>query len=441
MMTRTATRHANMSAVTTGSSAHARSHANTIAKGKKRAVDPIQQTPTPPNPPPSDDDPMNESLPSNDPPNDPSGDPPEDPDDDPDDSKDQNIDKPEELTARGAIKLLVSALKSGSKKSPKTKVREPDTFDGSSPKKLRTFLAQCSLNFENRASLFTSDRAKVTYALSYLSGTAQQWFEADIISPPTLDADHYMNDYPSFVNELKLNFGPFDPKADAETAIENLVMKDNHHIAKYVVDFYRLAAEVGWDDKALCRRFYKNLPARLKNEISRLGKPKTLAEMRALSQQLDHRHWERDEEIRQENSQRKTGSSNPSSNSHTGNPHPANHSDKSHDKHKPKQSSHNHQSSNPHPNPKPSHAGHNHNHTSGTQKAPPPPEYANKLGKDGKLTPEERERHQTNKLCLFCGHPGHTVNNCPKSTSNASKVRGRASTLAQNPDTPSDSKN
>jgi hypothetical protein len=47
-----------------------------------------------------------------------------------------------------------------------------------------------------------------------------------------------MNDYGSFMDELKLNFRPYDPKADAEAAIENLFMKDSQHIVKYIVEFY-----------------------------------------------------------------------------------------------------------------------------------------------------------------------------------------------------------
>jgi hypothetical protein len=56
----------------------------------------------------------------------------------------------------------------------KSKVQEPDTFDGSTPKRLWTFLAQCQLNFKDQPTSFPSERSKVTYTLSYLSGTALQ---------------------------------------------------------------------------------------------------------------------------------------------------------------------------------------------------------------------------------------------------------------------------
>lgn len=36
-----------------------------------------------------------------------------------------------------------------------------------------------------------------------------------------------------------------------------------------------------------------------------------------------------------------------------------------------------------------------------------------KLGNNGKLTQEERQRCIDNKLCLFCGGPGHMAKDCP----------------------------
>jgi hypothetical protein len=47
---------------------------------------------------------------------------------------------------------------------------------------------------------------------------------------------------------------------------------------------------------------------------------------------------------------------------------------------------------------------------------------ADKLGSDGKLTQEERQHHFDNKLCLFCGGPGHTTKDCKKPNSQAAKA-------------------
>jgi len=47
------------------------------------------------------------------------------------------------------------------------------------------------------------------------------------------------------------------------------------------------------------------------------------------------------------------------------------------------------------------------------------------LGKDGKLTEEERQQCIKDKLCMFCGQPGYMARDCPKSTSKSSKAKAR----------------
>ena len=73
-------------------------------------------------------------------------------------------------------------------------------------------------------------------------------------------------------------------------------MKPNQRIAKYLVEFNRLATITGWDNRALRHQFYRGLPAHIKDEASRVGKPITLPELRALAQSIDGRYWEREEE-------------------------------------------------------------------------------------------------------------------------------------------------
>ena len=51
-----------------------------------------------------------------------------------------------------------------------TRLQEPDTFDGLDANKLRVFILQCSLHFQDHANALPSSRAKVMYALSYLTG-------------------------------------------------------------------------------------------------------------------------------------------------------------------------------------------------------------------------------------------------------------------------------
>ena len=191
--------------------------------------------------------------------------------------------------------------RSNEPRAPKrARVREPDTFHGTDPQKLRAFLMQCHLNFSDRPEEFSTGNHKVVFALSYLRGIVQSWFEPGLANLTDYVPDWY-NNWEAFVSELKLNFGPHDPVGDAEAAISRLRMRDSARITSYIVEFNSLAGTLQWGDAALRHRFYEGLPARLKDEICRGdGKPTTLQGMRTKAQQCDARYWERRTEMARE---------------------------------------------------------------------------------------------------------------------------------------------
>ena len=138
-----------------------------------------------------------------------------------------------------AFGQLADSLNNTRKPSVQARVREPDQFNGSDTCKLQPFLTQCLLNFRDHPDAFSDDGAKVTYVLSFLHGTALDWFE------PTLTSGRYapwLTDYSAFVSKLQNSFGPHDPEGDAEAGLENLRMRDTQRITKYLVEFNRLAA-------------------------------------------------------------------------------------------------------------------------------------------------------------------------------------------------------
>ena len=137
--------------------------------------------------------------------------------------------------------------------------------------------------------------------------------------------------------------------------------------------------------------------------MSRVGKPITLPELQALAQSIDGRYWEREEETRREcggqSFEKKTNKpqSQPSlSNQGNQNKHRkklfALHDSGSSSKNSEKKMS----------------------------------DLDDKIGKDGKLTVAERAHRFANNLCLFCRGVGHTAKECLKSSSSASKAKGRA---------------
>jgi Retrotransposon gag protein len=309
-----------------------------------------------------------------------------------------------------AILLMTAELKRRQEPTRKAKAKEPDTFDGSDPRKLNNFILLCNLYFRNNPA-YSEDEAKVTLALSYLRGTALDYFEPSLLDSD--DAPEWMEDWPVFVRTLRTQFGPIDPTADAEDGIDHLKMQDNQHIVKYNVEFNRLAIRTGWDDSVLRHRYYSGLAERIKDIMGQQGKPATLEAMKTLAHSIDSRHWER---LREKSRAGKGKSDKPDKPD-------AKSDDKSDDKGKKPASGNNSNSNN----------NNNKNNKSNAGKPGKPASssgntasISDKLGKDGKLTPQERQRRFDNNLCLFCGGVGHSAKDCPKSSSSASKTKARA---------------
>jgi len=165
-----------------------------------------------------------------------------------------------------ALTRIATASADHDSSSGRTKVREPDTFDSTDPRKLHAYLVQCELNFQDCPKAFTSDHTKVTFTQSYLKGMALEWFEPDLLNSSNPWAcPIWMDNYQQFVQELKSNFGPHDFVGDVEHQLDNLSMKDGQKINKYVVEFNRLASQVrGYGDSALHHIFYGSLPDHIK---------------------------------------------------------------------------------------------------------------------------------------------------------------------------------
>src|SRR5882724_7427904 len=80
-----------------------------------------------------------------------------------------------------AIDKIVKANYGSSKFKPK--LREPNPFDSSDSQKLRTFILQCKLNFQDHPDQFKDDTTKVNYILSHLKGSALDCFEPTLLDP------------------------------------------------------------------------------------------------------------------------------------------------------------------------------------------------------------------------------------------------------------------
>ncbi|KIO10107.1 hypothetical protein M404DRAFT_101248, partial [Pisolithus tinctorius Marx 270] len=172
-----------------------------------------------------------------------------------------------------AIKLLACNACTSPESSSRTKLHEPNTFDGTDPKKLHAFFIQCELNFQDWPQAFRTNHAKVIFTQSYLKGMALEWFKPDLLGlDDPNDWPLWMDSWREFILELQTTFSPHNLVTDTESQLDHLHMKDTQHINKYIVDFNQLASQV--------------------------GKLQTLHELCHLTQEIDAHYWECKEEVR-----------------------------------------------------------------------------------------------------------------------------------------------
>jgi hypothetical protein len=235
--------------------------------------------------------------------------------------------------------------------------------------------------------------------LSYLWDVAQEWFEPGI-SRLTDEPPEWFDNWETFLDELHTNFGPYDEIGDAEHELTNLCMRDNQPVSDYLVRFSELALRCSWGEPALRYRFYKGLPPRIKDELSKGKKPRTLQVLKQKVQNIDARYWEWAQEHSHEQQYRQNLSKSSTSAASAVpliTPKPTPHSNFClEQKLKPKDS-------------KPS---------------TPHVDLLGKLDSKGKLT-EQEWQHQINKnLCLFCEGSGHCTDTCL-----VKSARGRTATM------------
>ena len=312
---------------------------------------------------------------------------------------------------------LVSAMKSFREPSVKAEkaaeLRKPETFTGKDSKKLKAFLFQCRLYFRS-SPFYDDDFNKVTFALSHLSDTAQQWFEPGV-SDETVEPPDWLTDWDLFVQQLQDNFGPTNETADLEHDLSNLYMRENQRISDYLVRFNSIAVRLQWGEAALRFRFYEGLPDRIKDEIMKGdGKPSTLVGLREKAKNIDARYWERHNERTREQKKAQRNQPNKPSSSSTGS---ANTPSSSAPKWTPKSQNNQSQSSDK-KSPK---------NSDKSKDSKPKVDLTGKLDSRGKLTQQERQHRIDKNLCLYCGKSDHRAPDC---LSKASSAKGRASTAS-----------
>lgn len=230
------------------------------------------------------------------------------------------------------------------------------------------FLLQCSLVFDLQPSTYTTDKSRIAFVLSLLTGKASQWATACWESKSEI-----FQSYAAFTNEMRRIF---DHPLKGKEAAKRLLMlsQGSSPVAQYAVDFKILAAESGWDDTALQAAFLRGLTDSVKDELAARDDTNNLEELISLATRLDNRLRER----RREKNSRQLTSRGPSSSQFSSS--------------SPIVSTSSPMFSSP--------------------SDPVSAEEPMQLG-GAHLSASERFRRQRSGLCLYCGQEGHFISTCP----------------------------
>src|SRR5258706_8529167 len=135
--------------------------------------------------------------------------------------------------------------------TPATRIRSPDTFDGSNLDDLQPFLLQCQLTFNSYPQHYASSSSKVFFVISYLKKCVLEWFKIRVMEINPRLALAWHSSWPEFISEIHTHFGPSNPTGTAEIELHHLSMHSDSCISEYLVQFNMLASRVLWGDVAL----------------------------------------------------------------------------------------------------------------------------------------------------------------------------------------------
>ncbi|XP_013856474.1 uncharacterized protein LOC106512393 [Austrofundulus limnaeus] len=162
----------------------------------------------------------------------------------------------------------------------------PERFEGNIDQG-RAFLTQCEIQFELQPSSFPSERSKVAYIISLLTGKAKLWGTAEWQRDAVI-----CHRYKDFARELLRVFCPRLPHREASRGLLS-IKQGNRRVTEYIIDFHTLSVDSWWNDEALQDAFMQGLSDEIKDELATRDPPESLKDLEDLATRIDLRLFER----------------------------------------------------------------------------------------------------------------------------------------------------
>lgn len=174
--------------------------------------------------------------------------------------------------------------------SRESKVAEPEKFSGKKGGDVYKWFAQLRLVFRGKPRTYQCDEDKIAFALSYMTGAAQNW--AMPILQALDEGRHHelLADYNAFREAVIAVYGDMDRRSNAEDRLGKI--KQNGSVATYISAFNEHAAQVDWNESSLVARFRGGLKDDILDSIATAEtQPRGLQEWMAMASRIDERLW------------------------------------------------------------------------------------------------------------------------------------------------------
>ncbi|MBW0550548.1 hypothetical protein O181_090263 [Austropuccinia psidii MF-1] len=124
-------------------------------------------------------------------------------------------------------------------------MKAPESFDGTRLCKLIGFIQSCKLIFHNDPEYSFSERKKVLYSTSFLTGKAGKWIEPYLSNISNEDPSYLLNNWQFVETQLFTLFGDHDEVRKAGKELDNLRIEENGYSSLYIVNFRSLMSRIG----------------------------------------------------------------------------------------------------------------------------------------------------------------------------------------------------